>query len=318
MVMHLLKSDPVLRELEHMQVDGPGIAYLFFYDKQGHRGLEQSAVDTIRTHIEEAFSEWISCSAHFNISLFPLTEARQRSITASDCQRLRSWAENPTYNAPVGATRESDSSSQLVGSAPQQDGTTSRIRERTEVRPMGHAGAAHPCRRPPRTQCTIVSGEGSPPSSPDRGAPDSNGYSTASETAGHWHRCRGCRKSRERKCLAPVRLDMLIFKSTNLGAEVMYTLWHFDVDAFLEQYDEASMCPHIFSSLRGYPGKWAHTLDEGKDISVQDLLMHMERTFGNKQDYDAMIRTLYEVQQRDDETVEEYMLRIHEAVTVIC
>ena len=31
-----------------------------------------------------------------------------------------------------------------------------------------------------------------------------------------------------------------------------------------------------------------------------------------------MIRTLYEVQQRDDETVEEYMLRIHEAVAVIC
>ena len=40
----------------------------------------------------------------------------------------------------------------------------------------------------------------------------------------------------------------------------------------------------------------------------------MERMFGNKRDYDAMIRTLYEVQQRDDEMVEEYMLRIHEAV----
>ena len=46
--------------------------------------------------------------------------------------------------------------------------------------------------------------------------------------------------------------------------------------------------------------------------------MHMERTFGNKCDYDAMIRTLYEVQQRDDKMVEEYMLHIHEAVAVIC
>ena len=97
----------------------------------------------------------------------------------------------------------------------------------------------------------------------------------------------------------------------------MYTLRRFNVDAFLEQYDEASMHPHIFASLCGYPGKWARTLDEGKDISVQDLLMHMERTFGNKRDYDAMIRTLYEVQQRDDEMVEEYMLHIHEAVVVI-
>ena len=31
-----------------------------------------------------------------------------------------------------------------------------------------------------------------------------------------------------------------------------------------------------------------------------------------------MIRILYEVQQRDDEMVEEYMLCIHEAVAVIC
>ena len=157
-----------------------------------------------------------------------------------------------------------------------------------------------------------------PPSSPDRGAPDSDGYSTVSETAGHWHRHRGCRRSGERKWLAPARLDMPIFKSTDPGAEVTYMLWCFDVDAFLEQYDEASMCPHIFASLRGYPGKWAHMLDEGKDISVQDLLMHMERTFGNKRDYDAMIRTLYEVQQRDDKMVEEYMLCIHEVVVVIC
>ena len=116
----------------------------------------------------------------------------------------------------------------------------------------------------------------------------------------------------------PTRLDIPIFKSTDLGAEVTYTLWCFDVDTFLKQYDEASMHPHIFTSLHGYPGKWACTLDEGKDISMWDLLMHMERTFGKKRDYDAMIRTLYEVQQRDNKMVEEYMLCIHEAVAVIC
>ena len=74
MVMHVLKSDLVLRELEHVQVDGLGTAYLFFYDKQGHWGLRQDAAHVIRTHVEEAFSEWISHSAHFTISLFPLME----------------------------------------------------------------------------------------------------------------------------------------------------------------------------------------------------------------------------------------------------
>ena len=113
MVMHVLKSDLVLQQLEHVQVDGPGTAYLFFYDKQGHRGLEQDAADAVWTHVEEAFSEWISCSTHFTISLLPLMEAWQQSVAASDCQRLRSQAENPVHNMPVGVAQESDSSSQL-------------------------------------------------------------------------------------------------------------------------------------------------------------------------------------------------------------
>ena len=45
--------------------------------------------------------------------------------------------------------------------------------------------------------------------------------------------------------------------------------------------------------------------------------MHMEKTFGNKRNYNAMIRTLYEVQQKEEETVEDYMLRIHDAMAVI-
>ena len=45
--------------------------------------------------------------------------------------------------------------------------------------------------------------------------------------------------------------------------------------------------------------------------------MHMEKTFCNKHNCDAMIRTLYEVQQKEDETVEEYVLHIHDAVAVI-
>ena len=47
MVLHILKGDPMLRDLEHIQVDGPGTAYLFFYDKTGHRGLMQDAVETL-------------------------------------------------------------------------------------------------------------------------------------------------------------------------------------------------------------------------------------------------------------------------------
>ena len=83
MVMHILKNDLVLRELEHVQVDGLGTAYLFFYDRQGHRGLGQDTMYTIWAHVE-AFSEWISCSAHFTISLLPLVEAWWQAVATSD------------------------------------------------------------------------------------------------------------------------------------------------------------------------------------------------------------------------------------------
>ena len=84
MVLHILKNDPVLGELEHMQVDDPGTAYLFFYDKQGCCGLGQGTVYAVRAHMEKAFSEWISHSGHFAISLLPLVEAWWQAVSTSD------------------------------------------------------------------------------------------------------------------------------------------------------------------------------------------------------------------------------------------
>ena len=85
MVMHILKNDQVPRELEHMQVDGPGTAYLFFYDKQGCCSLGQDTAYAIRSDMEEAFSEWILHSAHFAISLLPLVEAWWWAVATSNC-----------------------------------------------------------------------------------------------------------------------------------------------------------------------------------------------------------------------------------------
>ena len=77
MVLHVLKGDPALWDLEHMQVDSPGTAYLFFYDKQGHRRLKQDVAENLWMHMAEAFSEWISHSAHFMAILLPLVEGWQ-------------------------------------------------------------------------------------------------------------------------------------------------------------------------------------------------------------------------------------------------
>ena len=93
MVMHILKGDPTLRDLEHVQVDGPGMAYLFFFDKQGCRGLKYDATPALRTPVVEAFSEWISCSAHFSIIPLPLTEGWHWAVATSERCQQRSRVE---------------------------------------------------------------------------------------------------------------------------------------------------------------------------------------------------------------------------------
>ena len=60
---------------------------------------------------------------------------------------------------------------------------------------------------------------------------------------------------RPERRLVLARLNLSIFRSTDVNADVTYEIWHFDVQGWLEQYDEASMRPHIFGSLQGYPEK---------------------------------------------------------------
>ena len=119
------------------------------------------------------------------------------------------------------------------------------------------------------------------------------------------------------KRLAPACIDMPVFKTIDPNADITYTIWKFGVEGWLNQYDEVSMMPHIYHCLQGYQGKCLCSLEEGWNISACDLLRWMDTAFRSLQDYDSMIRSLYEIHQKETESVEEYMLRIHEAVAVL-
>ena len=75
--------------------------------------------------------------------------------------------------------------------------------------------------------------------------------------------------------------------------------------------------PHIYTSLRGYPGHWVCSLEGGEHLTLTKLLQCMDRVFGEVSEADNMIRSMYKIHQAEKETMEEYMLRIHEAVVVI-
>ena len=228
MVLHILKGDPML-----------------WNDKQGCRGLKQDVMENLQTELAELFSEWISCSAHFIAILLPLVEGWWQAMAVSDRQHPRSRVEHQDCPVPHMMLGESDSVPPLVGSAPASTARMGQVEE----------GGSHSLRVPisqprgrPLKQCPAKTGtQNSPPSSPDRDGVDSDGYSMVSKTPRAHHHSRS---RRGEKWLAPTHLDMLIFKLTDLNADVIYTLWRFYVQGWLDQYPEESMISHIYNSLR--------------------------------------------------------------------
>ena len=118
MVLHGLKSNPMSRDLKHIQVDGPGMAYLSFFNKQGHRGLTLEAAQAMRAHVGEAFAEWISQSAHSAVNPIPLAEGWYLAVMASDWHRHQLQVEYQGQPVPNLTSSESDSTPPLVGNAP--------------------------------------------------------------------------------------------------------------------------------------------------------------------------------------------------------
>ena len=154
MVMHVLKSDSVLQDLKHVQVDGPGTAYLFYFDKQGHRGLSFEAIQAMRTHVGDVFAEWISRSAHFNVNPLQLAEGWYCMVTALEWHRYRSRTKFQPQAAQSLVRRESDSTQQLEGSAPL---SAMRVGPADEARGVhGNSTAlTRPSGRPPKGQTHI-------------------------------------------------------------------------------------------------------------------------------------------------------------------
>ena len=77
------------------------------------------------------------------------------------------------------------------------------------------------------------------------------------------------------------------------------------------------MMPHIYTSLKGYPGCWVCSLEGGEHLTLTELLQRMDTVFREVSEVDTMVRSMYKIHQAEKETMEEYMVHIHEAVAVI-
>ena len=81
------------------------------------------------------------------------------------------------------------------------------------------------------------------------------------------------------------KFGMPIFKSTDPNPDVRYILWKFNVQGWLDQYQEESMMPHIYATLRGYPGRWVCSLGDGSNLTAIELLVYLDHAFGDVPGY---------------------------------
>ena len=129
-------------DLKHVEVDGPGRAYLFFYDWHGYRGLPKEEALAMRSHIADAFAEWIGRSAHFDAVPLLLEAGRQHAVAVQE--RHRQWVrplKEPVL--PVPANKSTSSGSlQLVGGIP----TVPETQEGATEQEMPRLNAARPRR----------------------------------------------------------------------------------------------------------------------------------------------------------------------------
>ena len=190
MPSHILLEYGNGHALEHVQMDGPGMAYLFFFfNKQGYRGFKYYATQLLRTHVSEAFSEWkfpLCPFCHHSPSTgrgLALGSDRFRKTPSEvqgrvprppyaqpDLQQVRLHTavggECPNFHGGVDQTEETGG------------GCTPRV-------PISQL------RGRPFKGCAVKNGARNLPSSyPDRGKANSEGYSMASEVLSTCHHSR--------------------------------------------------------------------------------------------------------------------------------
>ena len=86
--------------------------------QKGHQGLIHKATQAMRADVEEAFTEWISCSVHFVVNPIPIVDGWHHAVMASEWCRHQSWTEFQGQPVSNLASSKSDSTLLLVRSAP--------------------------------------------------------------------------------------------------------------------------------------------------------------------------------------------------------
>ena len=79
------------------------------------------------------------------------------------------------------------------------------------------------------------------------------------------------------------------------NAEVAFFSWQFDFTMWQETYFDQDLLSNVYHSLQGFPGELTRILGDG--LSLEELISMLDEYFSVVNDYDTMVKILYELHQ---------------------
>ena len=102
-----------------------------------------------------------------------------------------------------------------------------------------------------------------------------------------------------------MKINLSVFKDEDDTDIVTYQSWRWDLTVYLfAGCRDHTLLPYAIRSLQGYPGELVQS--SGTDITLDDVLMILDKHYNNVKALDALNQELFQLQMADKETVSDW------------
>ena len=113
-----------------------------------------------------------------------------------------------------------------------------------------------------------------------------------------------------------MKINLPIFKGEDAKDAVTYQSWRWDLTMYqCAGCRDCTLLPYAIRSLQGYPGELVQR--SGPDITLDDVLMILDKHYNNVKALDALNQELFQLQMADKETVLDWGIHLSRHLQVL-
>ena len=102
-----------------------------------------------------------------------------------------------------------------------------------------------------------------------------------------------------------MKINLPVFKDEDAKDAVTYQSWRWNLTVYqCAGCRDHTLLPYAIRSLQGYPGELVQS--SGTDITLDDVLMILNKHYNNVKVLDALNQELFQLQMADKETVSDW------------